>query len=320
MAVLADGMGGMREGARAAALAASATVAYCITFPLVPIERLLADALSFANDEVFRLLHGDGGAALVLAAWTPSGRYVAHAGDARAYHIEEDGRLQQLTIDDTVRGQLQGLGRPSAQESRLHSQLLQFIGVGKELEPHVARAPSGGRGLLLTSDGVHGMPFELMEWVVKKTGHLQALAERLVTVSEWNGGHDNGTVIAISTQTGHEATPDAVEAEFWLPGDHLAVFLDRSGPPVGMQPVSPEKGKSHSKKGRGQKHPKQHGSSTTEPEPPRERQLPIVEFGEAPPTYTLDPHLPPVPSPPDIGTGGDNPLPPVAPEKQGEKP
>jgi serine/threonine protein phosphatase PrpC len=319
IAVLSDGMGGMKEGARAATLAASATVAYCIAFPSTPIEKLLADALHFANEEVFRILHGDGGAAVVLAAWTQGSRYVAHAGDARAYHIEGEGQLRQLTIDDTVKGQLQGLGRPSAQESHLHSQLLQFIGMGKELEPHVAHAPNGGRGLLLTSDGVHGLPLPIMEWVLRRAGHLQAVAARLVTASEWNGGHDNGTVVAIGAQSVHEATPSAGVAEFWLPGDHLAVLLDRTGPPANTQPVSPEKSKSQSKKGRGHKQPKQRGPSTTESSPPRERQSPIVEFGEAPPAYTPDTDLPPTPSTPDAGTCGDHPSSAITPNKKGDE-
>jgi PPM family protein phosphatase len=147
------------------------------------VDRLLDGALRFSNDEVYRVLHGDGGAAVVLAAWTPTGRYVAHAGDARAYHIGNDGQIQQITDDDTVKGQLAKLGRPAADESELHSKRLQFVGVGPELTPHVARVPDGGRGLVLTPDGVHSMPPAVMEWVIQGASHLQHLADRLVTAS-----------------------------------------------------------------------------------------------------------------------------------------
>lgn len=278
IAVLADGMGGMKDGARAATTACAAVVAHFMAHARGPLEGVLADALNFANDEVFRALRGDGGAALVAAAWGAGDRCIAHAGDARAYQIDDSGRLQQLTVDDTVKGQLEQLKRLSTGESDLHSQLLQFIGVGKDLEPHVARTRLGGRGVVLTSDGVHSLPHAVMEWIVQRTGHLQAVAERLVGASEWNGGQDNGSVIAVSFQNGH--TTPAENAEFWTPNAHLIVLPDEPTRPVHhTESTKKERGRLQSSKSVKRRRRRDSMPLVDEHVSERgERQLPIVEF------------------------------------------
>jgi serine/threonine protein phosphatase PrpC len=223
-AVLADGMGGMKEGARAAALAVAATATHCVGNATGALDRLLDGALRFANDEVFRLLRGDGGAAVVLAAWKDGARFVAHAGDARAYSVAgpEDPPIKQLTIDDTLDAELARLGRRRESEPELHRGLVQFIGVGPDLEPHVAAVPDGSRGLVLSTDGVHSIPAVVLEWIVRGTAQLQLLPERLVAASEWHGGRDNATAIVVGLQNGASAEPVGA-ADFWIAGDRVAV-------------------------------------------------------------------------------------------------
>lgn len=223
-AVLADGMGGMKEGARAAALAIAATATYCVGNSASALDLLLEDALRFANDEVFRVLRGEGGAAIVLAAWKEGAGFVAHAGDARAYSVTgaDDYPLQQLTIDDTLDAELARLGRRHESEPERHRGLVQFIGVGSDLEPHVAALPEVSRGLLLSTDGVHTIPAAVLEWIVRGTPQLQLLPERLVTASEWHGGKDNATAIAVGLQKGATAEPVGL-ADFWIAAERIAV-------------------------------------------------------------------------------------------------
>jgi PPM family protein phosphatase len=278
VAVLADGMGGMAEGARAAAIAAAGVIAYCVSSQVMPLDVLLRGAMSFANDEVFRALRAAGGAALVLAARSSGAWFVAHAGDARAYHVNHDGQLTQLTADDTVKAQLKDLGRASGKETRLHDQLLQFVGVGRDFDPHVARVPDGGRGIILTSDGVHNLPYNIMAWVVKEAGHLQAVVDRLIVASEWGGGHDNGTAIAISFANGYSVLPSTVSAEFWFPGGHLVVTDGQAQQARLEQPVEHvSEPKTRSKKSRQRKTQKRTASSAPGGSE-KQRQLPIVNF------------------------------------------
>jgi serine/threonine protein phosphatase PrpC len=285
--VLADGMGGMKEGARAASVAACAMVAHCVAFSSLPVERLLADALLFANEQVFAALGGAGGAALVASAWfvghgAGRPRYVAHVGDARAYHVDADGALRQVTIDDTVNGVWQGQGRPLPHGSPLHSQLLQFIGMGKELEPHVTPAPDTGRGLLLTSDGIHRLPREMLAWIVRWATQLQVVPERLVELSEWSGGHDNGTAASIGFQNGQEPAPRMGLDEFWMPGGHVFRPADPASP-LSMASGQPSKGrKSRPAKQAPTRQAKARAANERKPAE-RDRQLPLVKFADVAP-------------------------------------
>lgn len=228
LAVLADGMGGMRDGARAASVAASAAASWCMfASPDSALDLRLLRALKYANEEVFRELHGEGGAAVVVAARQDDSWRVAHAGDTRAYHLRETD-VEQLTTDDTMRGQLGQMGY--AQPEGAETGLIQFIGMGPDLEPHVRGIPSGGRALLLTSDGIHSLPAPIFDWVVRHAKALQAATERLVQVSEWHGGHDNGTAVAVGLANGFSEGRRAGFVEFWVPGGEHLVVLPPSAP------------------------------------------------------------------------------------------
>jgi hypothetical protein len=58
VAVLADGKGGMRDGARAAIIATAAMATHCAGSPTANVESVLSEALRFANEQVFRARRG----------------------------------------------------------------------------------------------------------------------------------------------------------------------------------------------------------------------------------------------------------------------
>ncbi|PYQ92514.1 MAG: hypothetical protein DMG02_01070 [Acidobacteria bacterium] len=298
-AILADGMGGMRDGARAAIIATATMAARCAGSSAGNVEAVLKDAFRLANEQVFRALRGEGGAAVVAAAWSAGAWFVAHAGDARAYHLDSSGPPTRLTVDDTLQAQLEDMGRAAERGSASERRLLQFVGMGKDFEPHVAAVPGQGRGLILTSDGAHSLPPPVLEWVAVGAGHLQMLAERLVTASEWNGGHDNATVLTISFQNGPAPQQEGV-AEFWVPGDHLMAFAApaprvpaaAAGPVVSPPAPIPEpkpkrssdsrRSKSRKRTGRTERKQAKGTVSTSEAVPAGSgRQLPIVTFEDA---------------------------------------
>ena len=286
IAIVADGMGGMRDGSQAAALSAAAVAARCMLSQASAIDSMLTDAIHYANGEVFRVLHGKGGAALVVSASSSAGRYIAHVGDARAYHVDSAGHLTQLTVDDTVGAQLQCLGKASSIEANSDSRLLQFVGFGAGLEPHVRTVPTDGRALLLTTDGIYGVPTVVLEWVVNGTDRLQLLAERLMLASEWNGGHDNATVVAVSYGNGTEAQESREDVEFWVPGGHHIVVSTPNqriqtadaAPVEQKQPKSSPRKKSRATKARAKRRVADKEASADQ----AERQLPIVTFDDEP--------------------------------------
>lgn len=235
-AILADGMGGMKEGANAAAQTVAAIAATLLSTDFTPLESLLSRALGFANTVVHDRLHGAGGATVVCAAWNAQSRVVAHVGDARAYLLSNAPQFEQLTSDDTVIGQLALLGQPGRPASDLYGGLLQFIGIGAGIEPHIRRVPDA-RGLLLTSDGAHSAPSSVLAWVIEKASYIQLAAERVVMASEWNGSSDNGTAVTISFANGHSVGID----EVWMPGEHLVLLPTSAGPTARpLDPMPPQ--------------------------------------------------------------------------------
>ncbi|MGE3510230.1 MAG: PP2C family serine/threonine-protein phosphatase [Vicinamibacterales bacterium] len=182
-AILSDGMGGMRDGAQAAIVATAAMAVRCAS-ATGGAQAVLAEALHFANEQVFRALRGEGGAAVVAVGWFEGAWFVVHAGDARAYHLDSSGPPVRVTVDDTVQAQLENMGRMAERSGPAERRLLQFVGMGKDFEPHVSSVAARGRGLILTSDGAHAMPSAVFDWVAASAGHLQMLTERLVTASE----------------------------------------------------------------------------------------------------------------------------------------
>lgn len=274
VAVLADGMGGMKGGDVAARTAVVTAAQSCLASSL-PFETLLPGALQAANDAVFRQLRGEGGAAVVIAGWDSRTCYVSHAGDARAYSVGADGRLAQLTTDDTIQGQLVRLGQPASSESHLSGQLLQFVGMGTDFEPHVTPVPASARAVLLTSDGVHGMPAEVFTWIVGGATQLHLLVQRLITAIEWGGGQDNGTVIAVSLHSEQTAPSNPDVAEVWTPSDHIVVMSTEA--PPRLDSTKPSDHRPRRKKTR--KPPKRGDAPSSLQRTKRQKQLPIVALG-----------------------------------------
>lgn len=104
LAVVADGMGGLAEGGKAAQLAVSSFLdAYARKSPGEPIDAALYRAIIETNDAVHSLAaelkqEGNCGTTLVAAVAHESGLYWIYAGDSRIY-LTDGQALQQLTED-----------------------------------------------------------------------------------------------------------------------------------------------------------------------------------------------------------------------------
>ena len=72
---------------------------------------------------------------LHLPSWRqhlPGGTF-AHVGDARVYHLQSDGQLARLTIDDTVQAQLERLGRSPSSVSQPDGRLCSSLALARDL-------------------------------------------------------------------------------------------------------------------------------------------------------------------------------------------
>ncbi len=193
VAVLCDGMGGMTDGAGCASLCISSFLASCISNrSLEPRERLRI-AANEANKMVNEEYNERGGSTLSAFLIDSDGNFTAvNIGDSRIYALI-NSKLVQLSEDDTLAGQFS----KSNDLHHMSHELLQYIGMGKGLEPHVIDLPNLNdiSSFFMTTDGVHFVSKVTIEAIVRGSTEPGIIAKRLVEVSQWCGGKDNSTVV-----------------------------------------------------------------------------------------------------------------------------
>lgn len=194
--VLCDGMGGMSNGQDCASLAVASFISSCIRNRNRSVKERLHQGAVSANIDVYQKYKGDGGATLSAFILDSDGNFEAiNVGDSRIYAVRM-GSLDQFSVDDTIAGQLNHQLSPS----HLSNKLLQFIGIGEDLEPHLIDMPAVNEleKVLLTSDGVHYLDHGTLRSISVQNVPPIELSKRLLHVAKWCGGHDNSTVIALS--------------------------------------------------------------------------------------------------------------------------
>ena len=217
LAVLCDGVGGAASGEVASALA-------CTRLQSLAEEGKLALAADLSMrstllDMCARRAHNDiaemsmaqrehRGMACTLVAALADATHVGWVavGDSRLYHYH-DGRLEQISEDQTVAQALVHAGRLAPQDMATHPDrnTLQYcLGVERidaPLQPQtgVLQWQPGDR-LLLCSDGLTDMVSDTVIEHIMQASQGDACVEQLVAAALEAGGRDNITVILLSHQ------------------------------------------------------------------------------------------------------------------------
>ncbi len=237
--LLCDGMGGYEAGEIAAALAIQALRKFLVAqkpfealsgvshFPADPLasgsrpeghaaapldvegaKQLLKNALREANRQVFAASRVPGskrrGMGCTAEAVYLDGRnvVVGHVGDSRTYHLSE-GRLIQLTRDQTLVNRLVELGTLTAEEAETHprrNELQQAIGGQPDVEPGVySGVLKPGDWVVVCSDGVtnHVTAEDLKTMLQSEASSAEMAARRLVNLVNIEGATDNATVVVV---------------------------------------------------------------------------------------------------------------------------
>lgn len=227
---LCDGMGGMTDGAICGASSLASFMASFIFWgaaTLTPSERLKRAAID-ANRNVFEVYRSRGGATLsAVLIYEPKRFHWVNVGDSRIYHRSAE-KFTQVTIDDTLEGQF-----PHADGAEGRNQLLQFIGVGPELEAHTGIVEyNEGDEILLTSDGLHTIDHSLIVEILANSPEPAVGIKRLADLARWRGGHDNATGamlfpadVARLMSSGPE-DPDTIE--IWDPYGELQIVQPKA--------------------------------------------------------------------------------------------
>jgi serine/threonine protein phosphatase PrpC len=172
------------------------------------VKSALKQALRDANRAVFQASRAPGskrrGMGCTAEAVYIDGRnvIVGHVGDSRTYHLHE-GRLVQLTRDQTLVNRLVELGSLSPEEAEKHprrNELQQAIGGQPDVEPGVySGRMSSGDWVVVCSDGLtnHVTNADLAQMLQSEAVSAEMAARRLVNLTLIEGATDNVTVVVV---------------------------------------------------------------------------------------------------------------------------
>jgi serine/threonine protein phosphatase PrpC len=199
---VADGMGGAQAGE-----VASRTVVDCLRRGLPdggsPEERLAALAEE-ANGLIHRKAAEDEqragmGTTLTAAYVDEDAVSFGHVGDSRAY-LFRDAKLQQLTNDHSLVGEMVRRGKLTAEQAEEHPQrsiITRALGPEPAVEvDHMTTYARDGDVFLLCSDGLTSMlSDEQIERMLADAPDLRGAGHALIDAANAAGGRDNITVI-----------------------------------------------------------------------------------------------------------------------------
>jgi len=186
--VLADGMGGMRDGAGCAALAAATFASALLSSHLPSAEACLLQAAERANDAVRRFAEGSGGSTLSALLVEANGdAYVLNVGDSRIYAFGSGRGVERLTIDDSLAERVGGSSR----------ELVRFIGMNEGFGADIRRVNSNHKRFALTSDGIHFIAPDTFTAMAEHAASIRTFVEHVSAVARWSGSPDNATVVAV---------------------------------------------------------------------------------------------------------------------------
>jgi protein phosphatase len=199
---VADGMGGAQAGE-----VASRTVVDCLRRGLPdggsPEERL-ATLAEEANDLIHRKAAEDEqragmGTTLTAAYVDEDAVSFGHVGDSRAY-LFRDNRLQQLTNDHSLVGEMVRRGKLTAEQAEEHPQrsiITRALGPEPAVEvDHMTTYARDGDVFLLCSDGLTSMiGDDAIERILREAPDVSTAGHALIDAANAAGGRDNITVV-----------------------------------------------------------------------------------------------------------------------------
>jgi protein phosphatase len=233
LAIVADGIGGHRAGEVAAEIAVeviSRIVAESdANQPVQTLQKAIIRASQVIHErsEAEPALKGMG--STCACVWVIGDRlYTASVGDTRIYLLR-DGAVRQLTKDHTWVQEAIDNGAISVEEARSHPNahvIRRYLGSRNDVVPDTRlrlnpregdRNAEANQGtllqandcILLCSDGLTDLVHEAEILAILGDGSQEEALERLVTLANQRGGHDNITAVTLQVPGEIETIPVA---------------------------------------------------------------------------------------------------------------
>ena len=220
--VVADGMGGAKAGEVASEMAVeSFDRGLPDGSPAEALVQVIEDANRRIHDRSRAESQRAGMGTTVTAAYVGEQEVtIAHVGDSRAYLLRE-GRLERLTRDHSLVGELVARGKLTEEQAETHPQrsvITRALGPEPDVEVDVRSYHArDGDVFMVCSDGLTSMVAEAgVTAILEDAGSLDHAGRELIAAANDAGGRDNITVILFrleEVEGGEE--PVAAEQETW---------------------------------------------------------------------------------------------------------
>lgn len=208
-AVVCDGMGGASGGDIASKMAVELiaeriTANYNHKMKPLSVSNLLESAINFANIKIFDLAREDEslmgmGTTVVAAIVREDEVFVSHAGDSRAYIINDN--VRQITVDHSIVQEMLDRGEITAEEAKNHpikNYITRALGVTDRINVDFNSVDFKKDDiLLLCTDGFSNC-VEIQDIKTIFENIDSATTEKLINEANKNGGKDNITVVIAS--------------------------------------------------------------------------------------------------------------------------
>ena len=204
--LVADGMGGHKDGEVASSIAVS-----LISERFENIDSIgskedainwLQSIVSEANVEIFNFVQDNPesegmGTTLVLAVLTPSFLLFGNIGDSSGY-VMKNGTLHKITVDHSLVNLLVSTGELTEEEAKDHPRknvLMRALGANTEVEMDIFNVELSVDGIMLCSDGLTNMlDDEQIARVLNEDIDLEQRLAKLIFKCNNRGGNDNISV------------------------------------------------------------------------------------------------------------------------------
>ena len=211
--IVADGMGGRNKGDYASRCIGNGLIKDFLDFdkPLLKPEALskwLYKTINKYNREVYKKANSDDsfkGMGTTLTAVIIGGGFIvtAQVGDSRLYWVNEDLKLEQLTVDQTYVNYLKNNKKLTQSEISTHPErhkLTNAIGIRFNALVDLKTFDYHGERLFLCSDGLYNnVPFYDLQSILKGNESPERKCFQLIAFGNSNGGSDNMAVVVWET-------------------------------------------------------------------------------------------------------------------------
>ncbi len=203
LVIVADGMGGHFSGEEASRLAVQVMGDSYFEKTDTPAVKMLDRVFRRANAEVFEKIGGGrnglAGTTCTAVAIFPDHFHIAHAGDSRAYLIR-DGKIDLLTEDHSVVGEMYRKGMLDAEEARTHPRrnvITRALGLRGDVKPDLYESIpfEMNDAILICSDGLFSMLSDEDIEAAVSANDPGSACRILVDMANEAGGSDNITMV-----------------------------------------------------------------------------------------------------------------------------